>query len=331
MSTKKPIQPGLVPVREISLFAGLTPAVPILSTRAQQALLDAGQMIRETPDEAELAFLARQLVQCTLPHTNPGNVLRWMRRNGHLSLTIQPGWDTKKDVSVGYPYGTIPRLLLFWLNKEAVQTKSRRIELGHSLAHFMRQLGLDPSRGGKRSDAQRMKDQMQRLFRARISFDSNIAVSGGELENWMDMQVAPKGQLWWDHKQPLQDDLFESWIELGEDFFNAIISLPVPVDMRALRALKRSPLALDLYAWATHKALSVSRKGKPQFIPWSLLALQFGSDYKDHLDFKKKAKAALKKIQVVYPDLKLSDATGGLVVLPTSRTAIALKPRTASE
>jgi hypothetical protein len=248
-------------------------------------------------------------------------------RNGHSSLIIQPGWDSKKDASIGYPYGTIPRLVLFWLNKEAVQTKSRRIELGNSLAQFMRQLGLDPSRGGKRSDSQRLKDQMQRLFRARISFDTTEDIAGGDLERWLDMQVAPKGQLWWDHKQPLQDDLFHSFIELGEDFYRAIIAAPVPVDMRALKALKRSPLALDLYAWATHKALSVARKGRPQFIPWHSLALQFGSDYTNHLDFKRKAKIAFKKIQIVYPDFKLSNATGGLLVLPTSRPAVPLKPR----
>jgi hypothetical protein len=327
-SLKKPTPQGLVRAGELGLFKELLPpAQPVLTTRAQQALLDAGQIIQEAPDDAELAFLARQLVQCTLPHANPGEVPRWLRRNGHLSLTIQPGWDTKKDASIGYPYGTIPRLLLFWLNKEAVQTKSRRIELGRSLASFMRQLGLDPSRGGKRSDSHRMKDQMQRLFRARISFDSSVEVAGGEMDRWLDMPVAPKGQLWWDHKQPLQDDLFESWIELGEEFYNAIVASPVPVDMRALKALKRSPLALDLYAWATHKALSVSRKGRPQFIPWASLAQQFGSDYVDHLEFKRKAKVALKKIQIVYPDLKLSNATGGLLVLPASRPAIALKPK----
>lgn len=296
-------------------------------TRAQQNLLDASEAINQAPDEIELAFMARQLVQCTLPHANPGDVPRWLRRNGHLSLVIQPGWDSRKDCSVGYPYGTVPRLLMFWLNKEAVQTRSRRIELGRSLAQFMRQLGLDPSRGGKRSDAHRVKDQMHRLFRARISFEQSIETEEGEGNRWLDMQVAPKGELWWDHRKPLQDDLWESWVELGEDFYNAIVASPVPVDMRALKALKRSPLALDLYAWATHKALSVARKGKQQFIPWAFLAEQFGSAYNDHLDFKKKAKAALKKIQIVYPGLKLSEATGGLIILPTSRPAVPLKPR----
>jgi hypothetical protein len=36
---------------------------------------------------------------------------------------------------------------------------------------------------------------------------------------------------------------------LGENFFEAITAAPVPLDMRVLKTLKRSPLALDLYAW----------------------------------------------------------------------------------
>src|ERR1700722_2077293 len=83
-------------------------------TTSQERLLEAATAIRLDPDAVERAYMARQLVQCTLPHTNPGNVERWLRRNGNTALVIQAGWDTRKDRSIGYPYGTLPRLLLFW-------------------------------------------------------------------------------------------------------------------------------------------------------------------------------------------------------------------------
>jgi hypothetical protein len=41
---------------------------------------------------------------------------------------------------------------------------------------------------------------------------------------------------------------------------------------------------------------------------------QFGTDYSDLKDFRKKAIATLKKIQAVYPGLKLQDAEGGIIV-----------------
>jgi hypothetical protein len=289
-------------------------------------LLNLAEEIRTDPDAAEAAFMARQLVQCTLPHTNPGNVPVWARTNGNLTLGIQQGYDLKSGKPIGYPYGSIPRLLLFWITTEAVQTKNRRLELGKSLSAFMRDIGLDPNTGrGKRGDAPRLREQMRRLFAAHISFEQVLEENDRHGQRWLHMHVAPKGELWWDPKQPLQDNLWGSWIELGEDFFTAITNSPVPVDIRALRALKRSPLALDLYAWAIWRAFTVTKKGKAQFVPWAGLMTQLGTDYAARKDFRRKAKDALKKVQAVYPGLSLSYESGGVSIHP-SRPAIS--PRT---
>jgi Plasmid encoded RepA protein len=128
-----------------------------------------------------------------------------------LTLTIRSGWDHERGSAIGYPYGTLPRLLLFWMITEAVKTKNRRLELGGSLASFMRQLGLDPSRGGKRSDAIRLRDQMRRLFQASISFHQTREEKGRKGEAWMNRDVAPDGVLWWDEKQPEQAAFWSSW------------------------------------------------------------------------------------------------------------------------
>ncbi len=53
---------------------------------------------------------------------------------------------------------------------------------------------------------------------------------------------------------------------------------------------------------------------------------QFGTDYSDCKDFRKKAIAALKKIQAVYPGLKLQDAEGGIIVHSSSRPAVPSRP-----
>src|SRR5262249_3727229 len=171
--------------RKLKEVAPLTPS--------QGKFLDAAAAIRLEPSAVERAYMARQLVQCTLPHADPGDVPRWLRRNGNAALVLQAGWDTKRDCSFGYPYGSLPRLLLFWIITEAVQTKKRRLDLGHSLSGFMRQLGLIPAseRGGKRSDAKRLREQMERLFRCRISFEQTGTAAGGAEEgtSWLDMQI----------------------------------------------------------------------------------------------------------------------------------------------
>lgn len=297
-------------------------------TPAQRKLLDASAIIfADMPTPQDAAFLARQLVQATLPHKNPGNVPLWKRTNGNLTLAIQPGMNIKAGKSYGYPYGTIPRLLLFWVTTEAIRTKSRRLELGHSVSGFMAELGLSSYTGrGKRGDAKRLRDQMQRLFRARLSFEAEKATETRTGHAWIDMQVAPEGVFWWDHKMPDQGALWGSWIELGDKFYEAITAAPVPVDMRALKALKRSPLALDLYAWLTYEAFRAHKSAKPRYETWDQLHGHLGCEYTHLHHFRAKAKAALCKIKTVYPGLKLGSKRGGIEVLPESFPA--LQPRT---
>ena len=250
-------------------------------TPDRQKFLESAALIRFNPNDSEAAFMACHLVQCTLPHSDPGNVEQWARRNGNLTLGIQRGWDFERNGPIGHPYGVIPRLLLFWITTEAVRTKNRRLELGHSLSAFMRELGLVPASagGGKRSDATRLREQMRRLFAARISFQITVEEPHRQGQKWLNMDVAPEGVLWWDPQQPEQGTLWGSWIELGEKFFQSIVSSPVPLDVRALKALKRSPLALDLYAWASYKAWIANHKNAPQFVPWHGLMEQLGADY----------------------------------------------------
>ncbi len=299
-------------------------------TSAQRKLLDLSAKIFDEPaTRQDAAYLPRELVQVTLPHKNPGDVQQWKRTNGNLTIGIQPGQDFITGKSYGYPYGTIPRLLLFWVTTEAVRTKSRRLELGNSLRGFMAELGLNSSNGSsgaKRSDARRLRDQMQRLFRARLSFQGTPERNGRQGEARLDMLVVDASELWWSHREPDQTTLWGSWIELGDKFFDAITAYPVPADMRALRALKGSALALDLYAWLSYEAFRAHRSRKARFENWTQLHDHLGAEYKYIPQFRRRVKEALRKIKTVYPGLKLGDRQGGIEVLPESWPAI--QPRT---
>ena len=256
--------------------------------------------ILANPHDVQRGYLARELVLCTLPHTDPGDVRAWQRRNGDLTLTIQPGYDARANESLGYPHGSIPRLLLFWITSEAIR-QGRKIKLGDSLNEFLRLVGYNPKTGGgKRGDAKRIRDQMMRLFRCRISFD--YTGDATERTAWLDMEVAPQGEFWWDFKQPDQVSIFESHIVLGELFYQAITTAPVPIDFRALVALKRSPFALDLYAWATYRVWSLQQaKRTSAEIPLHLLREQFGAQYKRADHFKEALDASLAAVKDVFP------------------------------
>lgn len=267
------------------------------------------------PSEKDKAFLTRQLVQVTFPHSNPGNVPIWKRTNGNLTLSIRPGWDHSKKAPHGYPYGSIPRLLLFWITTEALRTKSRKLELGESLSSFMKDIGLNPSSGGKRGDIQRLKQQMKSLFRAIISLEIVQKTENSINEAWLDMQIAPEGKFWEEIKNNNKNEVFGSWIELSEKFYEAIIAAPVPLDKRVIKILKNSSLALDIYAWSTYKNYSLIQQNKEeQFISWISFMAQLGENYSDFRSFKKKVKIAFKKIISVYPGLIIRETRGGFIV-----------------
>ena len=87
--------------------------------------------------------IMRLVALCTLPRTDPGTRDRYIRRNGPYRLVMTAGGAKPR-----LPYGSVPRLLLAWMCTEATRTKSPQLHLGHSLAEFMRTLGIQSSDSG---------------------------------------------------------------------------------------------------------------------------------------------------------------------------------------
>ena len=91
---------------------------------------------------------------------------------------------------------------------------------------------------------------------------------------FVSLQIAESGEVWWDTMQPDARSLWESKIELGEKFFQEIITNPVPLDLNILTALKRSPLG-DLYLWLAYRTFALER---PLQLTWRQVYRQFGVD-----------------------------------------------------
>ncbi len=293
---------------------------------AGDKLTKAAAEIKAAPHKAQAAYLARELILCTLPHRDPGEVPVWARQNGNFTLMLQSGYDGKSLQPIGLPYGSIPRLILLWVVTEAVRTKSRNIQLGNTLNDFLREIGLDPKTGGgKYSHARRLKEQMMKLFECRISFKYSAGDENEGRKASLNMELAKEAQYWWNFKRPEQGTLFQSHIVLGEAFFEAITASPVPVDFRALKALKQSPFALDLYTWATYRVYTLQQSKRQEVrIPLSSLKEQFGGEYSRADHFKTALEEGLAKVQKVFPALDyafekqiliLRDGKGGRAIL----------------
>jgi hypothetical protein len=265
--------------------------------------------LEDAKEAGALGFMARAMTLATLPHRAvSGSVFQ--RKNGSFTLTLMSPPD------VGLPFGTIPRLLLAWMTTEAVRTQSRELILGSSMSEFMSQLGLIAS-GGRWGSITRLKNQTTRLFsstiNARFSGDGGTAI--------LNQVIADKAMLWWHPKSPDQVALWQSSVTLSEQFYKEIIEHPIPIDIRALKALKQSPMCLDIYIWMTYR---VSYLKNDVLIPWEALAAQFGSDYGRIRDFKDAFVKALRRVYVVYGNARFSVEEGGLLVRP-SKTHISMK------
>ncbi|HVI88506.1 MAG TPA: replication protein RepA [Dongiaceae bacterium] len=251
--------------------------------------------------------MAKHLLLATLPHRDPGDIPVWRRVNGRFSLSVHP--FINDDSKPLYPFGSIPRLLLIWLVTEAVQTKKRHMILGRSLADFMRQIGLNPdSGGGRRGDAQRLKDQMVRLFAAQLRIENSER--SGDMLGWINIPVTATGVV---YQSALNSATPMGSIVLGEAFYATVTTKAVPVDRRALNVLKGSPFDLDLYIWATYRVFTL--RGGECFIPWRALQKQFGSSYTAVKDFKRAAKRSLCKVSAVFPGFRYRAIPGGLKIL----------------
>ena len=128
-------QDGLVPIGEaLADLSGPVVAIRDATPQARHHFTQAdqvNQLVSASEADADLGFMARLLVLCSLPRTNPGNRLQYKRTNGPYTLYMTAGGGNK------LPFGSLPRLLLAWLSTEAVRTQSRELVLGRSLAEFM--------------------------------------------------------------------------------------------------------------------------------------------------------------------------------------------------
>ena len=268
------------------------------------------QLVGASEADPDLGFMARTMALCSLPRSNPGNRLQYVRQNGPYSLVMIAGGSNK------LPYGNLPRLLLAWVCTEAVRTQSPELILGSSLSEFMRKLGIHTQSGGRGGVRTRLRNQMDRLFCAYVQ----LIYEDEHGKQFASSPIADRGEFWWNLKRPDEPVLWESKIELGEKFFQEIISHPVPIDMNTLNALKRSSLGLDLYLWTAYRTFSLNR---PLRLTWRQVYRQFGvnparaSDHRPVQNFRTNCLRELKKIKLAWPDLHYSTGKGVLILSPS--------------
>lgn len=275
----------------------------------------------------KIAYAPSLFAQLALPYRDPGDIPRWQRTNGAMTLVVNPGLAVRSDGELHscYPFGVIPRLILIWIATQVARPPHpRELYLGESLSDFVTRLGLVPRQGGPRGDRARVVDQVQRLVSAsmvvtdrRYGEEHAFRKKNGDLKKPRPAQLtrgetftfARAYELWEAH-----DDrrIWEGALYLSEEFYDSLRGGALPLSSAAIAELRlrtRSPLALDIYAWLAHRLHRVDR---PTVVPWADLAGQFGSTFSRVRDFKAQFLPELARVLIVYPTAKVSPERGGL-------------------
>ena len=286
-------------LREQGLAAGMNRKV------AETAPKTTKRALRTGPPKQKVLYLPTFLASVTLPHSKATGS-EFTRLNGDIRLSLLAPQDP------GLPYGVYPRLILMHLTTQALLHRERTFYVGESANEFLALMGVADS-GGPRGQSTRARDQLRRLCLTSFAYHNKSTDRGRNIV------LADKWVTW--PGRGLQ-------ITLGEHFYSLARSGSVPLDAAIVHGLRRSPLALDAYAWLTYRAPRLPRE---TVIPWRSLEVQFGAHYKHPRDFRVRFRRSLGAIKKLWSGIETEPREKGLLIRPCAPSVLSWLERVAAK
>lgn len=261
-------------------------------------------------EESGLSFAFSGWAQAALPHRRLADDQPWQLASERVTLVVEPGRKPTENgglVHVGVPFGAHARLILFYLQTEALRTNSREIQLGGSLRQWLTRMGVPIGGTAGRS----VRDQAERISRSRLSFHigpngkSSGLVNQSILDRAIFLDVEEGGA---------QGRLSLETAKLSEGFFEQLQRHPVPIEEAAIRALANNSTAMDCYIWLAYRLHSLH---VAKLVTWKALKAQFGAGFKELYHFKNRWPASLELALAVYPGARIEMLEQGVKLYPS--------------
>jgi hypothetical protein len=289
----------------------------LLETQGKQGVLKLDVAERRVVDAAadylsdedgSIGFIYSGWAQAALPHKRLDDDQPWQVRTDKVSLLVEPGRKTLPDGSlrwIGVPYGSRARLIMLYLQSEALRTQSREVELGKSLRAWLKKMGIAP--GGKSiSD---VREQAERITRCRLTFEVQQAGRSALVQ-----QLIVDKALF-EESEDSGGSQFLERTKLSETFFEQLRRHPVPIEEAAIRHINRHSMALDLYCWLAYRLHVLAA---PTPISWRALHSQFGTGIQRLDHFRATFQEQLQLATAVYPAANIEVRPNGLVLNPSA-------------
>ena len=230
------------------------------------------------------------------------------------SLIVEPGelMIEGKPRLFGVPFGPTARLIILFLQTQAIEQQSREIEVGSTTYAWLRRLGL--SVGGQ--DYRRFREQMMRLMACSVRFlYENRRGDGACISGFTKNPLIESGMLSLHARDgDKQVNLWGDRVVLSESFYKALIEHPIPVDMYAIRTIMHSSVALDVYGWLAYRLHALEH---PKTVGWGALMTQFGIGYSRARRFRERFTEALDLALCVYPAARVSVGSNSITLFPS--------------
>ena len=257
------------------------------------------------------------MMMCFLPQKRlPPGERAYTTRHGRAALSVEAGALANPD-NVGeirrcaVPFGSRARMVVPYVNACAVRNRGPEVDLGRSLRAFLGRLGI--SFDGRRGKA--VAEQVEAVAAASIVLGQwagdRAVTSAGRIAN----QVT-----FWMARDAAERLVWEPSMRLSDDYYAALAERPVPVDMRHLAKLARSPRRMDLYAWLAYRTARIPA-GREVHVPTESLRAVFAPDMEAARMFRLRLGADLRAIAAVYRDFRVR-LEGDRLVLARSRPPV---------
>jgi replication initiator protein len=246
--------------------------------------------------------------QAALPHRKLPDDETWQIQTERVTLLVEPGKRAVqggKPVSIGVPYGSRARLIMLYLQTEALRTNCREIQLGRSLRVWLARMGIP--QGGK--SIRDVREQADRISRCRLTFHVQQAGRAGLVN-----QNIVDSAMFVDADDPAQGSLFLETAKLSETFYEQLRKHPVPLEEAAVRAINNNSMAIDIYVWLAYRLHSL---GGPRQITWKALHSQFGAGFARLDHFRVRFSENVQLALAVYPSAKVEMTARGLNLEPS--------------
>ena len=284
---------------------GVDRARDLVATPLDRRCVEAAHLVLSDEMGAP-GFVHAGFAMTALPHKRT-DAPEWVRDGADIRLRIESG-KTHDGTVVGVPFGYVARLILLYLQTEAIKTRSREVELGRSMHSWLKAMGLNS--GGKGYEA--VREQSRRLSLCRLTF-YRVAEGGEAVLNggFVREAILPARDVAGDGTQL---PLWRETVILDEVFYESLIRHPLPVREAAIRALSGRSMAIDLYIWLAYR---LHHLAQPTRVPWPALYRQFGAGFAQPRQFRGHAREALALALAAYPEAKVRVEEDAVTLMPS--------------